>query len=317
MSSSSTRLPNISTRLRPRSKKPAPDPEQVAETEEPEPDTFQPTTKFREKLLEFRAQRNAQELASFDYRLPVFLNAPPDPYTAFTSQFDLYQLFSTRILTFANSDVQDKKKSLRKVTVINDAEANEENLSKEAVASILGEVKRIMKHSLECVDTFLSFFYRVTKVDRHLLGYLSGIVPKFSVDRTVATHPRLISLRLFDTSYLIELGQLTARSVCLVQSLQMRQRRIAAEERFKGLLQVAGAQLSRMPFSAEAFRTAMPTGWQLHPDTNTPLSEREIEEQNNRIKGDFTFLCFGLLVALGFSKTAEDAVVALLYESAL
>lgn len=319
MNSSLTRLPAISTKLkiRPRKTEPPANTETTNEAEVAKKLEIEAFGRLKSKIAEFRAQRNAEELLDLEYQLPDFLYATLDPYAAFTTQFDLNQCFSDKILTFVNPDAHDKKKSLRRITTVSEAQESAENLSPEAIARILGEVKRIMKHSFECTDMFLSFFYRVTRVKRHLLGYLSGVVSKLSVDRTVSTHPRLLSLRLFDTSYLIELGQMTARSVCLIQSMQMRQRRIAGEARFNALLDAAKTQLSLLPFSAEAFRTAMPTGWQLHPDTNTPLTEKEIEQQNDRIRGDFTFLCVGLLVALGFNQSAENTIVSLLYESSL
>jgi hypothetical protein len=252
--------------------------------------------------------------------VPPTRMAAPTPISCLTHAFDVYELFGDGIQTFSSASVYEKKKSLRKLMNASGmgTVTKTDNLTKESVAVILGETERLVKHLWGGEEAFLTLFAKITglRITSHLNTVFS-LCHLLLLDRSVTAHIRLASLGMFDTGFLVENGQFLAKMVINADAMRRGVRKVGADDRYRRLLDTASVHIARQALTTELLRAAIPAGWRLHADTNTPLTDREVEEQNSRIAGEFLFLAVGLLQALSLEQQAILTINKVLLENGL
>jgi hypothetical protein len=259
------------------------------------------------------------EDCTVEIEIEQFLRMAPDPIPLLTHCFSVDELFGGGIETYNNEAQFQKKNTLRKLMDMSGSSSTKtESIGKEARALILAQTERLVSHVTNSPHSFTTLFARVTNMrSAVVLTEVYYVCPPLLLDHSVASHPRLCSLGLFDTAYLVENGKLLARTVINNVAMSANWRKSGADNRYKGLLEIAAAHIAKLPFSNALLDEAMPMAWTLHVDSNSALTDRQIEEQNLRIKGEFIFLCFGLLQAMKLREKAEAAVLSILRENGI
>jgi hypothetical protein len=239
---------------------------------------------------------------------PSFFYEMEDPSAALTYKCDIHGLFGDNLITFENPSAHDKKKSIRKLLALSDTKQKTDNLTAEQYRNIADELNRLVAHSVNFGSSFMRIFHKVTKLSLIALTQMRHMAQPLALDRTVASHPRLQTLNLFNTGFFVDVGHAFTKMCICIDSMKTNTRKVISDERYNKLIHASGAYLATFPLKIEVLREGIPSGWQLHPDTNTPLTDFEIQEQNNRINSDFLFLCIGILVTAKQEETARQSI---------
>lgn len=246
-------------------------------------------------------------------RVPQFLLNASDPCSKLTHFFDVQRLFGECLFQASS---ENKKKSLSKLLGSGRKEGNAKKrdikLTKEREHDIANESERILQYCATNAEDFVAAFATLSHIsDQETLDEIYCIAPVLMLDRTVTSHERMIPLRLFDCSYLVETGQMMLRRICNTRGMQQGVNKRTTDEQYERVLKMAHQYVDRR---VPSLRTAMPVGWALHKSTHTRLSERELAEQAERIAQEFTFLVAGLLDVMCCTDKAmiliEDLILA-------
>jgi hypothetical protein len=251
------------------------------------------------------------------HTVPAWLQAAPDPQSCLTHEFSADALFGDIIETSTLSPGFEKKNTLRKLMDMSAAE-KPETLTRETRTAIIRETERLVRHVTVGPDAFISLFAKVTGVrDTRLLSDLYYACMPLLLDYTVSAHVRLQQFGMFNVAFLIENGKMLARMVINAHAMKSQWRKLGADNRYRMLLEAAAGHLARQPLGTHVLRAGVPTPWHLHADTNTPLTERQIEEQHIRINGEFIFLCAGLLFEMRMQSHANAMIDRILIENGI
>lgn len=239
---------------------------------------------------------------------PQFIMRAEDPCRTLTHFFDAVTLFGE--CDYVGTDeAKRKNRSLLKVmkksatlthgTAVRAADESSTTLSHAAARAITDEATRIALYISEGVDSFVSLVGTLARIaDTHFLDDIATMAPYMMLDRTVTQHPRMRRLRMCDTSMCIAIGRAQILTAVYCRALENSQTEASAEKVVQTVEQFAHAILgSRFPTHAgfHKIKHGLPATWRLHEQTNTPLSEREQEEQLQRVMREFPLLVVGLL----------------------
>jgi hypothetical protein len=258
-----------------------------------------------------------EHVDTLETAIPACLETAPDPQSCLTHEFSADALFGDIVDTSTLSPAFEKKNTLRKLMDMTTTD-KPEALSREARTAIIRETERLVRHITVGTDAFISLFAKVTAVrDTRLLSDLYYTCTPLLLDYTVSAHPRLQQFGMFNVAFLIENGKLLARLAINSQAMHLKWRKHGADNRYRALVDAAAGYLARQPLGIHVLRAGVPTAWHLHADTNTPLTERQIEEQNIRINGEFVFLCAGLLHEMRMEAHAIAMIHRILIENGI
>lgn len=261
-----------------------------------------------------------QDSVGGDLLLVPCIVASATPHMALMLQFDVERLFSDALdaqeADDARSERASKTKSLRRLVGHSSKTKNSaRRLERDACLAIQSESDRLCAFILEQDDAFVQLFICTLgrSVCAHASAQIHTLAPFLMLDHSVTAHARLIKQRMFDTRLLVRVGDARLVEYVYRETAQLGYTSAHAERRLatiKGYL----ASFVSARVSDSRLLHALPMGWRLHPQTHRALSEREIEEQEQRILTEFPLLIAGLLAYCGLNDWLAQFLRAILQE---
>lgn len=224
--------------------------------------------------------------------LPRFIANIADPQTALMHHFDVQRMFADAV--YVQADGADKKRSLKRFMGKAGSDHAGATLVEAATAKMIGqEAERVCSHVQCQQENFVSLVTKLSGVKSiERIEALYDFAPYLMIDYSVASHPRLRQLNLSDIKLYIKVGQNELHSYIYCLTAAQGYGCSNAEKRCTHVGQYAAAFVAERASSKQL--EALPIGWRLHPSTNTPLSEREVHEQKQRIMAELPLMIIGV-----------------------
>lgn len=233
---------------------------------------------------------------------PQFLARAEDPCRTLTHFFDAVTLFGDCDYS-SREESKKKNRSLlkltrRSVSLTRDTEAPT-TLDYDTARVINAEAARIAAYIVDGRDSFVSLVGTLARIsDARFLDDIDALGAHMMLDRSITQHRCLRRLRMIDTSMCIAIGRAQVLTVVYCRAFEHGQTEESAAKIMQTIDQFAHTILgSRFPSHAgfHKIKHGLPATWRLHEQTHTPLSEREQEEQLQRVMREFPLLVVGLL----------------------
>ncbi len=229
------------------------------------------------------------------FAVPAFITDRATPHMALMLQFDVERMFSDQIQV----GKAGKNKSLRRLfsrTTAAEPTVDVPKLERDVCALIQSESERLCSFVLDQHDSFVQLTLQTLAFvhSETLATQLDALAAHLMLDHSATQHARIAAQRMFDTRLLIRVGdcQLVERIYREAASAgytgEFAERRVSTVRQYLAAFVTARVRQT-------ALLHALPMGWRLHPKTHRPLGEREIEQQEQRIIGEFPLLLIGLL----------------------